>query len=84
MVDQPSYPVLLVSLQGSMQEIPGHFLILVQPLDDEGLKPPGMARWDGALPSLVPLTLCSNSHYGLGGHSPTPLLHEALAASSLK
>lgn len=36
------HPILLVSLQGPMQEIPGHLLILVQPLDDKGLKPPGM------------------------------------------
>lgn len=84
MVDQLSYPILLVSLQGSVQEIPGHFLILVQPLDDEGLKPPGMERQDAALPSPVPLTLCSKSRYGLGGRFPAPLLHEALAVSSLK
>lgn len=58
---QPSHPILLVSLQGSMQEIPGHLLILVQPLDDKGLKPPGMENQGGALPSLVPMTLCSNS-----------------------
>lgn len=84
MVDQFSYPVLLVSLQGSVQEIPGHFLILVQPLDDEGLKPPGMERRGAALPSPVRQTLCSKSRYGLGGRSPAPLLHEALAVSSLK
>ena len=61
MADHFSYPILLVSLQGSMQEISGHFLILVQPLDDKGLKPPGMDSQDGALPSLVSLILCSDS-----------------------
>lgn len=46
-VDQPSHPILLVSLQGPMQEISGHLLIFVQPLNDKGLKPPGMERGVG-------------------------------------
>ena len=65
-VGQPSHPILLVSLQGPMQEISGHLLILVQPLDDERLKPPGMESRGRALTSLVPITLCLNTPCGLG------------------
>lgn len=51
---QPSHPILLVSFQGPMQKIPGHLLILVQPLDDEGLKPPRKESQGGVPPPLVP------------------------------
>lgn len=54
---QPSHPILLVSLQSPVQEIPGHLLILIQPLDDEGLKPPGTESQGGSRHLLSPDSL---------------------------
>lgn len=49
-----SYPVLLVPLQRTVQEVSGHLLILIQPLDDKGFKPPakGQLSWD-TLPTVA-------------------------------
>lgn len=38
-VEEDSYPILFVPLQGSMEKIPGHLLIFIQPHDDKWLKP---------------------------------------------
>ncbi len=35
-----SHPVFLVALQGSVQKVSRHLLILIQPLDDKWLEPP--------------------------------------------
>lgn len=49
-----------------MQEVPGHLLILIQPLDDEGLKPPGKGQnsWDAPVDSVASSTHLT--HYVLG------------------
>lgn len=64
-----AHPVLFVSLQSAVQKISGHFLVLVQPLDDEGFEPPvGAAAGEEALRSdgWTPQTLVQ-THAGYSG-----------------
>lgn len=35
-----SHPIFLIALQGSVQKVSGHLLILIQPLDDKRFEPP--------------------------------------------
>lgn len=70
---QSPHPILLVSLQGPMQEIPGHLLILIQPLDDKGLKPPGTESRSEVLPPLVPWPSALPGSRWYLGRSSSPL-----------
>lgn len=43
-MSENSYPIFFVPLEGPVEKISGHFLILVQPHDDKWLKPAAQHR----------------------------------------
>ena len=42
------YPIFFVSLQSTVQKVPRHFLVFVQPLNDKWLEPPAESRKDAS------------------------------------